>query len=100
MGVLHRGGRGAAELRRLARGYLLRDGLHALSQFGGRGGPLRVDQPLHQDAADQRLVQFFRMLPYLPAKGLIRYLSTRTATAIRLPDYGRWPARAYARMSR
>jgi hypothetical protein len=28
------------------------------------------------------------MLPYLPAKSLIRYLSTRTATAIRLPDYG------------
>jgi hypothetical protein len=26
------------------------------------------------------------MLPYLPAKGLIRYLSTRTATAIKLPD--------------
>jgi len=27
------------------------------------------------------------MLPYLPAKGLIRYLSTRTATAITLPGY-------------
>jgi 2-polyprenyl-6-methoxyphenol hydroxylase-like FAD-dependent oxidoreductase len=32
--------------------------------------------------------RFFRMLPYLPAKGLIRYLSSRTATAIRLPEYG------------
>jgi 2-polyprenyl-6-methoxyphenol hydroxylase-like FAD-dependent oxidoreductase len=31
--------------------------------------------------------RFFRMLPYLPAKGLIRYLSTRTATAITLPEY-------------
>jgi 2-polyprenyl-6-methoxyphenol hydroxylase-like FAD-dependent oxidoreductase len=31
--------------------------------------------------------RFFRMLPYLPAKGLIRYLSTRTAAAIKLPDY-------------
>ena len=31
--------------------------------------------------------RFFRMLPYLPAKGLIRYLSTRTATAIKLPEY-------------
>ena len=31
--------------------------------------------------------RFFRMLPYLPAKGPIRYLSTRTATAITLPDY-------------
>jgi 2-polyprenyl-6-methoxyphenol hydroxylase-like FAD-dependent oxidoreductase len=32
--------------------------------------------------------RFFKMLPYLPAKGFIRYMSTRTATAIRLPDYG------------
>jgi 2-polyprenyl-6-methoxyphenol hydroxylase-like FAD-dependent oxidoreductase len=31
--------------------------------------------------------RFFRMLPYLPAKGLIRYLSTRTAAAIALPGY-------------
>ncbi len=31
--------------------------------------------------------RFFRMLPYLPAKGFIRYMSTRTATAIRLPGY-------------
>jgi len=32
--------------------------------------------------------RFFRVLPYLPARGLIKYLSTRTATAIRLPEYG------------
>jgi 2-polyprenyl-6-methoxyphenol hydroxylase-like FAD-dependent oxidoreductase len=31
--------------------------------------------------------RFFRMLRYLPAKGFIRYLSTRTAAAIKLPDY-------------
>ena len=31
--------------------------------------------------------RFFRMLPYLPTKGLIRYLSNRTATAIKLPEY-------------
>ena len=31
--------------------------------------------------------RFFRMLPYLPARPLIRYLSTRTATAIKLPEY-------------
>jgi 2-polyprenyl-6-methoxyphenol hydroxylase-like FAD-dependent oxidoreductase len=31
--------------------------------------------------------RFFRTLPYLPAKGLIRYLSTRTAAAITLPGY-------------
>jgi hypothetical protein len=30
---------------------------------------------------------FFRLLPYLPARRLIRYLSTRTATAITLPEY-------------
>jgi hypothetical protein len=27
------------------------------------------------------------MLPYLPTKSLIRYLSTRTATAVKLPEY-------------
>jgi 2-polyprenyl-6-methoxyphenol hydroxylase-like FAD-dependent oxidoreductase len=32
--------------------------------------------------------RLYRMLPYLPAKHLIRYLSTRTAAAIRLPEYG------------
>jgi 2-polyprenyl-6-methoxyphenol hydroxylase-like FAD-dependent oxidoreductase len=31
--------------------------------------------------------RFFRLLPYLPANHLIRYLSTRTATAIKLPEY-------------
>ena len=31
--------------------------------------------------------RFFRLLPYLPAKRLVRYLSTRTATAIKLPEY-------------
>jgi len=31
--------------------------------------------------------RFFRLLPYLPAKRLVRYLSTRTATAIKLPGY-------------
>ena len=32
--------------------------------------------------------RFFRMLPYLPpARSLVRRLSTRTATAIKLPEY-------------
>jgi 2-polyprenyl-6-methoxyphenol hydroxylase-like FAD-dependent oxidoreductase len=31
--------------------------------------------------------RFFRLLSYLPAKHLIRYLSARTATAIKLPEY-------------
>jgi 2-polyprenyl-6-methoxyphenol hydroxylase-like FAD-dependent oxidoreductase len=35
----------------------------------------------------------FRVLSYLPAKRLIRYLSTRTAAAIKLPDYPQ-PTRA------
>jgi hypothetical protein len=37
--------------------------------------------------------RFFRMLPCLPANGLIRYLSARTAAAIKLPEY-REPDRA------
>ena len=32
--------------------------------------------------------RFFKMLRYLPAEGFIRYASTRTATAIKLPHYG------------
>jgi 2-polyprenyl-6-methoxyphenol hydroxylase-like FAD-dependent oxidoreductase len=31
--------------------------------------------------------RFFKMLPYLPVKSLIRRLSSRTATAIKLPVY-------------
>jgi 2-polyprenyl-6-methoxyphenol hydroxylase-like FAD-dependent oxidoreductase len=31
--------------------------------------------------------RFFRMLPYLPIKGLITRMATRTATTIDLPDY-------------
>lgn len=32
--------------------------------------------------------RFFRMLPYLPpARLLVKHLSTRTATAIALPEY-------------
>lgn len=31
--------------------------------------------------------RFFRMMPYLPVKGLITKLATKTATAIELPDY-------------
>jgi 2-polyprenyl-6-methoxyphenol hydroxylase-like FAD-dependent oxidoreductase len=35
--------------------------------------------------------RFFSVLPYLPAKRLIRYLSTRTAAAITLPGYPECP---------
>jgi 2-polyprenyl-6-methoxyphenol hydroxylase-like FAD-dependent oxidoreductase len=31
--------------------------------------------------------RFYRMLPYLPAKHLMKYLTTRTATGIKLPRY-------------
>jgi 2-polyprenyl-6-methoxyphenol hydroxylase-like FAD-dependent oxidoreductase len=34
---------------------------------------------------------FFKVLPYLPIKGLISRAATRTATAITLPDYGPVP---------
>jgi 2-polyprenyl-6-methoxyphenol hydroxylase-like FAD-dependent oxidoreductase len=38
--------------------------------------------------------RFFKMLPYLPVKGLIKRMSSRTATAIELPEYGPAPANA------
>jgi hypothetical protein len=31
--------------------------------------------------------RFFKTLPYLPVKWLIKHLSARTANAIKLPDY-------------
>ena len=34
-----------------------------------------------------QLQRFYKMLPYLPVKGLMKYLTTRTATGIKLPDY-------------
>jgi 2-polyprenyl-6-methoxyphenol hydroxylase-like FAD-dependent oxidoreductase len=35
--------------------------------------------------------RFFKVLPYLPVKGLISHAATRTATAITVPDYGLAP---------
>jgi 2-polyprenyl-6-methoxyphenol hydroxylase-like FAD-dependent oxidoreductase len=57
----------------------------ARGQKQARGGAAFL-APATQKKISQR-DRFFRMLPYLPAKGLIRYLSTRTATAIKLPDF-------------
>jgi 2-polyprenyl-6-methoxyphenol hydroxylase-like FAD-dependent oxidoreductase len=34
-----------------------------------------------------QLRRFYTMLPYLPVKHLMKYLTTRTATGIKLPDY-------------
>ena len=39
------------------------------------------------EQAIRRRDRLFRMLRYLPAKPLVRYLSARTATAIKLPSY-------------
>ena len=57
----------------------------ARGQKQARGGAAFL-APATQKKISQR-DRFFRMLPYLPTKGLIRYLSTRTATAIKLPDF-------------
>jgi 2-polyprenyl-6-methoxyphenol hydroxylase-like FAD-dependent oxidoreductase len=34
-----------------------------------------------------QLQRFYKVLPYLPVKHLMKYLTTRTATGIKLPDY-------------
>ncbi|MDX6471921.1 MAG: hypothetical protein QOK22_737 [Gaiellaceae bacterium] len=41
----------------------------------------------------RRRNRLLKMLAYMPAKGLMRYVSTRTATAITLPDYSPAPSR-------
>jgi 2-polyprenyl-6-methoxyphenol hydroxylase-like FAD-dependent oxidoreductase len=68
-----------ARYEHLLRGYVARGQKQAL---GGRD----FLAPTTEKKIRQR-DRFFRMLPYLPTKGLIRYLSTRTATAIKLPGY-------------
>ena len=76
-----RGDHGTAVGRyeRLLRPYVARGQKQA-------GGGLKFLAPPTAKLIRQR-DRFFRTLPYLPARGLIRYLSTRTATAIRLPEY-------------
>ena len=69
-----------ARYEHLLRGYVARGQKQAL---GGRDflAPATVKKIRQRD-------RFFRMLPYLPpARSLIRHLSTRTATAIKLPEY-------------
>jgi len=68
-----------ARYERLLRPYVAR------GQKQARGGrdflaPATVRQIRQRD-------RFFRLLSYLPAKRLVRYLSNRTATAIKLPEY-------------
>jgi 2-polyprenyl-6-methoxyphenol hydroxylase-like FAD-dependent oxidoreductase len=64
---------------RLLRPYVARGQKQAL---GGRDflAPATAKKIRQRD-------RFFRLLPHLPARRLIRYLSTRTATAITLPEY-------------
>src|SRR5690242_18494412 len=68
-----------ARYEHLLRGYVARGQKQAL---GGRD----FLAPATEKKIRQR-DRFFRMLTYLPTKGLIKYLSTRTATAIKLPRY-------------
>jgi 2-polyprenyl-6-methoxyphenol hydroxylase-like FAD-dependent oxidoreductase len=68
-----------ARYERLLRPYVARGQKQAM-------GGSQFLAPATQKKINQR-DRFFRMLPYLPVRPLIRYMSTRTATAIKLPDY-------------
>ena len=50
-----------------------------------RGGKDFLAPPTAKKIA--QLQRFYKMLPYLPVKGLMKYLTSRTATGIKLPDY-------------
>jgi 2-polyprenyl-6-methoxyphenol hydroxylase-like FAD-dependent oxidoreductase len=58
----------------------------AKGQKQAKGGAAFLAPPTEKKIRQRD--RFFRTLPYLPAKGLIKYLSSRTATGIELPDYG------------
>jgi 2-polyprenyl-6-methoxyphenol hydroxylase-like FAD-dependent oxidoreductase len=58
----------------------------AKGQKQAKGGAAFLAPPTEKKIRQRD--RFFRMLPYLPAKGLIKYFSSRTATGIDLPDYG------------
>jgi 2-polyprenyl-6-methoxyphenol hydroxylase-like FAD-dependent oxidoreductase len=69
-----------ARYEQLLRPYVAR------GQKQARGGAEFLAPPTAKKIAQRD--RFFRMLPYLPpARSLVRHLSTRTATAIRLPSY-------------
>jgi 2-polyprenyl-6-methoxyphenol hydroxylase-like FAD-dependent oxidoreductase len=57
----------------------------AKGQKQARGGSAFLAPPTWKKIRQRD--RFFRMLRYLPVKGLIKHVSTRTATAIKLPDY-------------
>ena len=65
---------------------------HLLRSYVARGQKqARGGRDFLAPATEKKIRQrdrFFRLLSYLPpARALIRYLSTRTATAIKLPEY-------------
>ncbi len=65
---------------RLLRPYVAR------GQKQARGGAGFLAPPTEKKIAQRD--RFFRLLPYLPpARALVKHLSTRTATAIKLPQY-------------
>jgi len=69
-----------ARYERLMRPYVAR------GQKQAKGGAAFLAPPTAKKIRQRD--RFFRMLPYLPmARGMIRYLSTRTATGISLPEY-------------
>jgi 2-polyprenyl-6-methoxyphenol hydroxylase-like FAD-dependent oxidoreductase len=57
----------------------------ARGQKQARGGKDFLAPPTAKKIA--QLQRFYKMLPYLPVKHLMKHLTTRTATGIKLPDY-------------
>jgi 2-polyprenyl-6-methoxyphenol hydroxylase-like FAD-dependent oxidoreductase len=57
----------------------------AKSQRQARGGKDFLAPPTARKIA--QVQRFYKMLPYLPVKHLMKHLTTRTASGIKLPDY-------------
>jgi hypothetical protein len=68
-------------------GELAGDGGQGGGQAGRGGGPLRIDQPLDQDAADQRLVQGADLAGLLLVGGVDAYSAcAQNARASSIPS--------------
>jgi 2-polyprenyl-6-methoxyphenol hydroxylase-like FAD-dependent oxidoreductase len=57
----------------------------ARGQKQARGGVGFLAPPTPKKIA--QVQRFYKVLPFLPAKHLMKYLTTRTATGIKLPTY-------------
>jgi len=68
-----------ARYERLLRPYV------AKGQKQARGGKDFLAPPTAKKIA--QIERFYKMLPYLPVKHLMKYLTTRTASGIKLPGY-------------